>query len=159
YCGASGYEVLRWLDTQANAPGGIPGVCLQRGYHLNGRIFEQATAVIVHSPWCAEQVRSRFPAHLGKTAVVAFGATALEPSPDQRRAIRARFEMPQEALIIASLGLLQATKMNLETIEAFAPLARSISEALLIFVGKECDNGEARRKVTELGLQHQVRFL
>ena len=115
--------------------------------------------MIVHSPWCAEQVRSRFPAHLGKTSVVAFGATALDPSSDQLRAIRARFELPQEALIIASLGLVYTSKMNCETIAAFAPLARAIPEALLIFVGKEIDNGEARRKVMELGLQHRVRFL
>ena len=46
-----------------------------------------------------------------------------------------------------------------ETIAAFAPLAHAIPEALLIFVGNEIDNGEARRKVMELGLQHRVRFL
>ena len=159
FCGAGADEVLRALAAWAGMPGGMPGACTQQGYHLNGRIFEQAAAVIVHSPWCAEQVRSRFPAHLGKTSVVAFGATALDPSPEQRRAIRARFEMPQEALIIASLGLIHATKMNAETIAAFAPLARAIPEALLIFVGNEIDNGEARRKVMELGLQHRVRFL
>ena len=62
------------------------------GTYLNGRIFERAAAVIVHSPWCVEQVRSRFPAHLDKMSVVAPGATALDPSPEQRRAIRARFE-------------------------------------------------------------------
>ena len=159
FCGARADEVLHALAAWADAPGGMPEACTQQGYHLNGRIFEQATAVIVHSPWSAEQVRSRFPAHLGKTFVVAFGATALDPSPEQRRAIRARFEMPQEALIIASLGLLHASKMNAETIAAFAPLARAIPEALLIFVGNELDNGEARRKVMELGLQHRVRFL
>jgi len=49
--------------------------------------------------------------------------------------------------------------MNAETIAAFAPLARAIPEALLIFVGNEIDNGEARNKVMELGLQHRVRFL
>ena len=159
FCGAGADEVLRALAACADAPGGMPGACIQRGYRLNGRIFQQATAVIVHSPWCAEQVRSRFPAHLGKTSVVAHGATALDPSPEQRRAIRARFEMPPEALIIASLGLVDAPKMNSETIAAFAPLARAIPEALLIFVGNEMDNGEARCKVTELGLQHRVRFL
>jgi len=126
---------------------------------FRGRIFQQATAVIVHSPWCAEQVRSRFPAHLGKVSVVAFGATALDPSSDHRRAIRARFEMPREALIIASLGQVHATKMDCETIAAFALLARVIPEALLVFVGEEHDNGEARSKVMELGLQHRVRFL
>jgi len=159
FCGAGTDEVLRALAPWAGMPGGISGACTQQGYHLNGRIYEQAAAVIVHSPWCAEQVRSRFPAHLGKTFVVAFGATALDPSLEQRKAIRARFKLPQEALIIASLGLIHPPKMNVETIAAFAPLARAIPEALLIFVGNEIDNGEARRKVMELGLQQRVRFL
>ena len=138
---------------------GCRGPAFSEGYYLNGRIFEQAAAVVVHSPWCVEQVRSRFPNHVDKMSVVAFGATALDPSPEQRRAIRARFEMPQEALIIASLGPIHATKMNAETIAAFAPLAREIPEALLVFAGKEDDQGEARRKALELDLQHQVRFL
>jgi Glycosyl transferases group 1 len=42
----------------------------------DSHIFEQATAVIVHSPWCAEQVRSRFPAHCGKLYEVAIGHAA-----------------------------------------------------------------------------------
>ena len=159
YCGAEADEVLRMLAASSDAAGGMPAACIQQGYHLNGRILEQATAVIVHSPWCVEQVRSRFPAHLGKMSVVPFGATTLDPSPDQRKAIRARFGMPPEALIVASLGQVDATRMNAETIAAFAPLARAIPEALLIFVGTEHDNGEARRKVMELGLQHRVRFL
>ena len=159
FCGAGAEKTLHSLAAFADTPWGIPRACIQQGYHLNGRIFEHATAVIVHSPWCAEQVRSWCPAHLAKTSIVAFGATALDISPEQRRAIRARFQIPQNALIIASLGLLQATKMNAEAIAAFAPLARVIPEALLIFIGPEVDNGEARRKVMELGLQHQVRFL
>jgi glycosyltransferase involved in cell wall biosynthesis len=135
------------------------GACIQQGHHLNGRIFEQAIAVIVHSPWCAEQVRSRFPAHLGKLSMVGFGATALDPSPEQRKAIRARFKLPPEALVIASLGLIHPTKMNVETIEAFAPLARANPDTLLVFVGNEIDHGAARRKVRELSLQYRVRFL
>jgi glycosyltransferase involved in cell wall biosynthesis len=158
YFGAGAEEVLRALAAAA-APGGILGACLQQGHHLNGRIFEQASAVIVHSPWYREQVRSRLPAHLGKTSAVAFGAAALDPSAEQRKAIRARFKLPQEALVIASLGVIHPTKMNVETITAFAPLARAIPEALLVFVGHEADNGEARREVMELGLQHRVRFL
>ena len=67
--------------------------------------------------------------------------------------------MPQEALIIASLGPIHPTRMNAETIAAFAPLAREIPEALLVFAGKEDDQGEARRKAMELDLQHRVRFL
>ncbi len=159
FCGAGADEVQRALAAWEFAPERIPGACIQQGYHLNGRIFEQAAAVIVHSPWCAEQVGSLFPAHLSKTSVVARGAAALDPSPEQRKAIRVRFKLPQEALVIASLGLIHPSKMNVETIAAFAPLARVIPEALLIFVGHEKDNGETRRKVMELDLQHRVRFL
>ena len=82
FCGAKADLALRSMAAWADAPGGIAGACIQHEYHLNGRIFEQAAAVIVHSPWCVEQVRSRFPDHLGKTSVVAFGATALDPSPE-----------------------------------------------------------------------------
>jgi glycosyltransferase involved in cell wall biosynthesis len=49
--------------------------------------------------------------------------------------------------------------MNAETIAAFAPLAREFPEALLVFAGKESDQGEARRIARELDLQHQIRFL
>jgi glycosyltransferase involved in cell wall biosynthesis len=159
YFGAEVDRGLCALKAHADAPGGILGACIEKGYHLNGRVFERAAAVIVHSPWCAEQVQRRFPAHLDKTAVIAFGATALDPSPEERGAIRSRLELPPEALIIASLGLLHPTKMNLETIAAFAPLARAIPGALLLFAGGELDNGEARREVGRLGLQHRVRFL
>ena len=49
--------------------------------------------------------------------------------------------------------------MNAETVAAFAPLARALPEALLIFVGNEMDSGEARRAVMELNLQQRARFL
>lgn len=159
YCGASSDEALAVLASPADTPGGVLGACIERGYHLNGRIFEQASAVIVHSNWGVEQVRRRFPGHLGKTSVVPHGAKALDPSPERRRAMRARLEMPEDALIIASLGLVHPTKMNAEAIAAFAPLAGANPEALLIFVGDERDGGEARRLAMGLGLQDRVRFL
>ena len=137
----------------------MPAACIERGFYLNGRVLERAAAVIVHSPWCVEQVRSRFPHHVDKMSVVPPGATALDPSPEERRAIRARLGMPPDALVIASLGRIHPTKMNAETIAAFAPLAREIPGALLVFAGKEDDQGEARRTATELGLGHRVRFL
>jgi hypothetical protein len=46
-------------------------------------IFEQAKAVIVHSPWTRDQLRVRFPPHVGKTFVVPYGATALDSFPER----------------------------------------------------------------------------
>ena len=117
-------------------PRGDAGGLHPAGYHLNGRIFEQATAVIVHSPWCVEQVRKPVPGPSRQDVRGRVRGHRAGPFPEQRRAIRARFEMPPEALIIASLGPVHPTKMNAETIAAFAPLARAIPEALLIFVGE-----------------------
>ena len=139
--------------------GGDARACLRRGYHLNGRIFDRATAVIVHSPWCVEQIRKRFPAHLGKMSVVPIGTTAPDPSPEQRKAIRARFEVPPEALVIAGLGPPHVPGRTIETMAAFVPLAHAIPEALLVFVGGEHDSVEARQAVADLGLPHRVRFL
>jgi glycosyltransferase involved in cell wall biosynthesis len=58
-----------------------PGVVTLHDSCIDDAILEPSTAVIVHSPWCAENLRSRFPAHGGKLSVVTIAATALEPSP------------------------------------------------------------------------------
>lgn len=154
------------MDGAPPLPDGSPGslermraACIERALHLNGRVFEQATAVVVHSPWCVEQARMRFPRQVEKISVIGFGATALEPTVDERRATRARLELPTDALIVASLGILHETKMNVETIAAFAPIARERPEALLLLVGVELDGGEARREAARLGIADRVRFL
>jgi glycosyltransferase involved in cell wall biosynthesis len=159
FCGAGVDEAFREIAARAEAPGGMPAACIERGIHLNGRILQRAAAVVVHSPWGLDQVRSRFPDHVDKISVVAPGATALDPSPRERSEIRARFGMPADALIIAGVGRIHPTWMNAEIVAAFAPLAREMPGALLAFAGKEDDQGEARRKALELGLRHQVRFL
>jgi glycosyltransferase involved in cell wall biosynthesis len=158
-CGARADRVFRTIAARAGTPGGMPAACNERGIYLNGRLLERATAVVVPSSWCVEQMRSRPPDHADKISVIPPGATAVDPSPEERRAIRARFGMPSEALIIASIGRMDSTRMNAETVAAFAPLAREIPGALLVFAGKEDDQGEARREALELSLRHQVRFL
>jgi glycosyltransferase involved in cell wall biosynthesis len=159
FCEVGAEGVLRTVAARAGAPGGMPAVCTERGLYLNARILRQATGLVVHSPWCVDQIRSQFPSDVEKVSVVAPGATALEASPEEQREIRARFGMTQDALIIASVGRIHPARMNVETVAAFAPLARELSEALLVFAGREDDQGEARREAMELGVQRQVRFL
>ncbi len=151
-------DLLQALASPDSMPGSMPQDRSAQVHQLNGRIFDQATAVIMHSPWCAEQVRNRFPDRFGKVTVVAFGATALDPPTEQRKVIRTRLDVPQEALVIVCLGPVQPSKLNSETMAAFAQLAQAIPDALLIFVGDEQNNGEARRKAKELALDHCVRF-
>ena len=159
FCGPGAGEVLRAVADRVHMAGGWPAACLERGIDLNARVLRRAAAVVVHSPWCVEQVRSRFPELVGKMSVVPPGAAVVEPSAEDRRGVRARFDMPTEALIVASVGRIHPSRMNAETVAAFAPLAAVNPSALLVFAGKEDDHGEARRKALELGLRHRVRFL
>ena len=86
FCGAGAQKALHSLAAFVENPDGFQEACNRQGYHLNGQVFEYATAVIVHSPSCVEQVQSRLPIHAGKAAVVPFVATALDLSSDQREA-------------------------------------------------------------------------
>ena len=91
--------------------------------------------------------------------MVPIGATAREVSNSERAAIRARFDLPADALLVASFGILHMTKMNVEAIEAFAGVARAVPSALFAFVGHDLMGGQAREKAAELGLLDRVRFL
>ena len=66
---------------------------------------------------------------------------------------------PPGALVLTSIGHIRDTKLNAESIVAFAELARSGPTALFLFVGAEMDGGETRRTVERLGLARRVRFL
>jgi len=152
-------EAVAHWDEWLREPGGMQEACAQRGLTLNRSVFDRASRVIVHSPWCVDQVRDLFPEHESKMAVVPMGATVREITPEVRAAIRARFDLPADALVFASFGILHMTKMNAEAIEAFAGVARAVPSALFAFVGQDLMAGQAREKAAELGLLDRVRFL
>jgi glycosyltransferase involved in cell wall biosynthesis len=147
--------IAEWLKT----PAVLHDRCARRGWHLNRRVFDQAETVVVHSPWCLEQVRNLFPEHEPRTAVIPMGATSRSVSAEEKAAIRARFDLPGDALAIASFGILHPAKMNVETLEAFEPIARANPSMILLFVGHDAGLGEARRKAEELSIEGRVRFL
>lgn len=140
-------------------PGGMQEACARRGLYLNRGLFERAGRVIVHSPWCVERARALDPGYAGKTTVVPMGGTVRDVSPAQRAAIRARFDLPADALILASFGILHMTKLNVEALDAFAEVARAIPSALFVFAGQDLMFGQARARAEALGLLDRVRFL
>jgi glycosyltransferase involved in cell wall biosynthesis len=148
-------DLAGWADE----PGGMQEACARRGIFLNRRIFDRARRVLVHAPWGLDQVRSLYPEHAVRTAVVPMGATPKLVSPDRRAEIRQRFDLAEDALILACFGILHSNKLNVETIEAFRPLAREVPSARLLFVGQDWGVGEARDRAVALGLESRVRFL
>jgi glycosyltransferase involved in cell wall biosynthesis len=147
------------LDRWSKLPGGVVAACARAGLYVNHRVFKHATGVIFHSPWCLEKAKSIYPDYPGRLTVVPYGATVDPASPERRSRIRERYGLPQDALIVGNFGLIHPTKMNVESIRAFAPLAERDPDALFILVGPELDHEASRECVEELGLEDRVRFL
>jgi len=133
--------------------------CLELGVHLNRRIFERAKGVIVHDPWCLKQISTLLPEYVGRTRIIPHGANVRELPSDLRTVVRARFRLPEDALIFGCFGALHPLKMNAETVRAFAQVAKANRLALLLFVGDEAGGAAALAATNELGLAERVRFL
>lgn len=161
-------ELRRWYpedrdaieDTLATWPMSWDFVreCVHRGWHLNRRILESAQVMVVHSPWCVLETEKGTPHHSGKLLVIRHGIHPRSISLGERVTVRDRFRLPQDALIFGSFGFMNAEKMNLQALEAFAALTREDASSLFIFVGEEEDGGEARLHAEALGLSRRVRF-
>jgi glycosyltransferase involved in cell wall biosynthesis len=126
---------------------------------LNWNVFDSSRRVIMHSPWCREQVRDRMPQYLDRVDIVPMGARARVVSAEDRAAIRERFNLPADALVISAFGFVHPHKLNIETVRAFERLAESAPNAILAFVGEEADGGALRYEVAHRGMNDRVRLL
>lgn len=153
-------EILgRRLAEWSAMPGGVPQAFVREGLYLNRSVFETAQAVVCHSPWCRNEVARLFPEFLGKVTVVPFGSRAEIILEQRRGAVRARFDLPTKALIFGSFGFMSSDKLNLEAIEAFAAIAGEFPTSLFLFIGQDLENGNAKRRAEELGIEDRMRFL
>ncbi len=94
-------ELLRWhpheaaaiaeiLDAGASDWELIGRACAERGWSLNRTILASAARMVVHSPWCLEQIREVAPADGGRVEVIPLGSCPRNLlSGRQRAAIRA----------------------------------------------------------------------
>ena len=147
------------LDRWSKLPGGVVAACAREGLFLNQRIFAHATGMIFHSPWCVKQAEELYPLYPGRMTVVPYGATVDPVTPERKAALRAKYGLPQDVLIVGNFGLIHQTKMNVESLRAFQPVAERDPDALFILVGPEYDDNESRECVAELGLERRVRYL
>jgi glycosyltransferase involved in cell wall biosynthesis len=159
FAGPAAPDIIAALPQWSTEPDGLRQAFSDRRIYLNRRVFDHSQAVILHDPWCRQEVSRLFPELLDRVAVVPAGTTVHPATSAQRQAVRNRFDLPAEALIFASFGILHPHKLNDETIEAFAAICRDVPEALLVFVGRDLACGQAAAKALALGVQDRVRFL
>jgi glycosyltransferase involved in cell wall biosynthesis len=163
-------ELLRWYPDQAGAIEAkfrewpwdwdlIARECIERGWLLNKRLLSRSRRVIVHSPWCLNQVNLSSSEYSERVSVIPHGIWPRRLSSGERAAIRDRFDIPRDALMIASFGFIHPDKMSPEALDVFREIAGREPTALFVFVGEEMDGGLVRRHAAALGLQGRVRFL
>jgi glycosyltransferase involved in cell wall biosynthesis len=163
-------ELLRWHPDQAGAIAellettpwdreAVACVCAERGWFLNRGVIASAQRVVVHSPWCLDQLQKAAPEDATRTVVIPHGIWTRSVSPADRVAIRARFDIPVDALLIASFGFIHPDKMSPEALDAFRSVAQAEPSALFVFAGEEADGGAVRRHAAALGLEDRIRFL
>jgi glycosyltransferase involved in cell wall biosynthesis len=147
------------LRAWTEEPGGFAEALARRGLAVNGRAFEAARAVVVHSSWGRDLAARSDPSLAARTFVIPHGASIRPLSRARRDATRARFGLPEDALIVGCAGILAHNKMNVEAVEAFRDLAALDPKALMLFVGEDWDGGAARGRARDLGLRDRIRFL
>jgi glycosyltransferase involved in cell wall biosynthesis len=153
-------EIARVLDAPPWDRDIIARACAERGWYLNRRILSSAERVVVHSPWCLEQVQAAAREDAGRVEVIPLGCSLrTAPTDEQRAAIRARFGLPRDALVVASFGFVHPEKLGPEVLDAFLAVAQPDPSAVFVFAGEEADGGASRRRARALGLSDRVRFL
>jgi glycosyltransferase involved in cell wall biosynthesis len=151
--------IAELLDTPTWDREAIARTCAERGWYLNGAVIAAAQRVVVHSPWCLERLRSESPDLAERVVVIPHGIWPRSLSATERAAIRARFDIPRDALMIASFGFIHPDKMSPEALDAFRSVAQAEPSALFVFAGEEADGGAVHRHAMALGLADRVRFL
>ena len=152
-------DVRAMLDSSASDWHRVVEQCGRRGWFLNQSVIDAADRLVMHSPWCMEQVRAASPWDAERVIVIPQGARACDVSPDERARIRERFGLSRDALVVAAFGFVSETKMTVEALDAFRAVASADESAVFLFAGEETDHGDARRHAAELGLNSRVRFL
>ncbi len=133
--------------------------CIRRGWYLNRAVLNAAEEMVVHSPWCVGQVEKYSPEYADKVTVIPHGIHPKRTTDAQRVEIRQKFNLPLDAVLVASFGFIHPDKMSPEALDAFVTIARDEPKALFIFAGEEADGGEVRRHAASAGLNDRVRFL
>ena len=150
---------------------GLPGLLdyIDRGadkarwdWPMNWRVLKNAQELIVHSPHQQELI-DKFYAHGWKprpTVIKTYRESVPEIAPEDRLSLRRKLNLPEDAFLLCSFGLMAETKLNHEIIRGFAAARSQLSrDAHIVFVG-DAEEGEygrtTQRLLRDLGLEDLV---
>ena len=122
------------------------------GVPLNDRFLATSLGVLTHSRYAERLVLERAPSAL----------SAVVPAPiraDEAPSLRARLDLPADACVFASFGLVSQSKQLEAALVAFAEVRQEHPTAIYVVVGEwRPDDVDVVALVARLGLEGTVRF-
>lgn len=132
-------------------------------YAMTRTLLRQSRTVVVHSEWLAREIRSTGGGGVADVRVIPLGvdftyADAPRPS---RAELRRRYLVPEDAFVVASVGVINRLKRLVEVLEAFAAYHRNDPNSYFLLVGPA--DPRTLQRMYEIcareRLRHCVRFL
>jgi glycosyltransferase involved in cell wall biosynthesis len=150
-----GLEILQAVDTGDLFVGDMPS----QGLYSNRRLFTRSLGIIVHNQWSYDMAfqegRDKDNPHIALIPPV-MPPVDLDTDPDEIRRLRRKWNLPEDAFIFASCGIVAQTKRPLQTLDAFRAHLAENPRAFLVFIGSVEMPGDFTAEIARRGLSERV---
>ncbi len=119
---------------------------------LNGRLLDASLGVIVHSRYTAQLVARQ--AYRGPVSII---PALIAPIPGRSR--RRELNLPDDAVLYGSFGLISKEKQVLESLHALRHLRQEMPNAYYLLVGNIVKGLPVEETIHDLGLQDAVHYV
>lgn len=151
----------------------MPGIAVVHEYEIKGcsaepnnrkvleTVLRQSTGIIVHNQHSYDLLHSAFPDKSMRVIPLLLASQALNAAQQGKDDVRERLNIPREAFVVLSLGLVQPHKRNHVTVAAFAEFSKLYPHAVLVLGGEPASpqyKAFLDNLIRQHGLQNMVRI-
>ena len=135
---------------------GIAGLLGSLTYLLPMRrvVVESARLVVVHSHWLADRIREEHP--MARVEVVEMGVPAPVVRADAGETVRARHQIPADAVLFAAFGEVTPEKRISQAIQGMASIVEAVPNIHLLLAGRAVDHYDPQAEAHALGVMDRV---
>jgi glycosyltransferase involved in cell wall biosynthesis len=117
-------------------------------------VVESSRLMVVHNAWLADQIREAHPA--ASVAIVEMGVPAPMVRADARASVRARYNIPVDAVLFIAFGKVTPEKRIAEAIRAMAAMSHAVSNVHLLLAGETVEYCHPEVQARGLGIDNKV---
>ena len=117
-------------------------------------VVESARLIVVHSHGLAAEIREEHP-H-ARVHVVEMGVPAPVVGADAGRMVRARHQIPADAVLFTAFGEVTPEKRISQAIQGLASIVEAVPDVHLLLAGRAVDHYDPQVEVRALGLSERV---